>query len=233
MDNLGIHLEPLSAILYQVGAFLPRVLIAILVIAVGWLVAKAVRFAVDRTLRAINFPVLTERAGLDNFLQQGGLQGDTTTVFAAIAYWLVVLASLLVACNFVGLTYVADLLSRVVWFVPNVFVALVVLAFGSYFARFMRDTVHSYCRSIKLQDAALLGRLAQYTIMAFVVLIALDQIKVGGDIVRESFLIVLGGVVFAVALAFGLGGKDWAQERIEQWWPRRSRELPPDNERKP
>jgi hypothetical protein len=52
------------------------------------------------------------------------------------------------------------------------------------------------------------------------VLIALDQIKVGGDIVRESFLVILAGVVFALALAFGLGGKDWAAERIEQWWPR-------------
>jgi hypothetical protein len=51
------------------------------------------------------------------------------------------------------------------------------------------------------------------------VLIALDQIKVGGDIIRESFLILLAGVVFAVALAFGLGGRRWAQERIEQWWP--------------
>ncbi len=56
--------------------------------------------------------------------------------------------------------------------------------------------------------------------MAFVVMIALDQVKVGGDIIRESFLVILAGVVFALALAFGLGGKDWAAERIEHWWPR-------------
>jgi hypothetical protein len=56
--------------------------------------------------------------------------------------------------------------------------------------------------------------------MAFVILIALDQIKVGGDIVRESFLVVLAGVVFALALAFGLAGKDWAAAQIERWWPR-------------
>jgi len=101
-----------------------------------------------------------------------------------------------------------------------VFVALLVLAFGAYFARFIRDTVTTYGRNVKLQDASLLGKLAQYAVLAFVVLIALDQIKVGGDIIRESFLILLAGVVFAVALAFGMGGKDWAAERIEQWWPR-------------
>lgn len=230
MENFGVHLESGTAVLFQILAFLPRIVIAVLIVVFGWLLAKALRFALTKALRAINFPVLTERSGLDNFLQQGGLQGDTTTVFGVLVYWLTVLASLLIAFNGLGLTYVTDLLGRVVWFVPNVFVALLVLAFGSYFARFMRDTVQSYCRSVKLQDAALLGKLAQYAILAFVVLIALDQIKVGGDIVRQSFLILLGGVVFAVALAFGLGGRDWAQERIEQWWPRRMKDAPPQQE---
>lgn len=225
MENFGIQLEPVSAILYQVGAFLPRLLIAIVVIIGGWLLAKVARFALTKALRAINFPVLTERSGMDNFLRQGGMAGDTTTIFGVLAYWLVILAALLIAFNGLGLTYITDLLGRVVWFVPNVFVALLVLAFGSYFARFIRDTVQGYCRNVKLQDAALLGRLAQYAILAFVVLIALDQVKVGGDIVRQSFLIILGGAVFAVALAFGLGGKEWAQERIEQWWPHRSKDV--------
>ena len=225
MDNFGIHLEPARAILFQIGAFLPRLLIAVVVVIAGWLLAKVARFAVVKAMRAINFPVLTERSGLDGFLRQGGMTGDTTTIFGVLVYWLVILAALLIAFNGLGLTYITDLLGRVVWFVPNVFVALLVLAFGAYFARFIGDTVTTYCRNVKMQDALLLGKLAQYAVLAFVVLIALDQIKVGGDIIRESFLILLGGVVFAIALAFGLGGKDWAAERIEEWWPRRGKSL--------
>jgi hypothetical protein len=228
MESFGIHLEPLRAILFQIGAFLPRLLIALVVVLVGWLLAKLARFTVVKGLRAINFNVLTERAGLDGFLRQGGMPGDTTSLFGVLVYWLVILAALLIAFNGLGLTYITDLLGRVVWFVPNIFVALLVLAFGSYFARFVGDTVTAYCRNIKLQDAVFLGKLAQYAIMVFVVLIALDQIKVGGDIVRESFLVILAGVVFALALAFGLGGKDWAAERIEQWWPR-ERKNPADH----
>ena len=224
MESFGIHLEPLRAILFQIGAFLPRLLIALVVVVAGWLLAKLARFTVVRGLRAINFPVLTERAGLDNFLRQGGTLGDTTSLFGVLVYWLVILAALLIAFNGLGLTYITDLLTRVVWFVPNVFVALLILAFGAYFARFVGDTVTTYGRNIKLQDAVFLGKLAQYAILIFVVLIALDQIKVGGDIVRESFLVILAGVVFALALAFGLGGKDWAAERIEQWWPRERRD---------
>jgi hypothetical protein len=73
---------------------------------------------------------------------------------------------------------------------------------------------------VKMQDAVLFAKMAQYAVMAFVILIALDQIRVGGDIVRESFLVILAGVVFALALAFGLAGKDWAKAQIERWWPR-------------
>ncbi|MEO8008692.1 MAG: hypothetical protein ABI728_09270 [Betaproteobacteria bacterium] len=219
MESLGIYLEPARAILVQIGAFLPRLLIATVVVIGGWLLAKVASFAVTRGLRAINFNVLTERAGLDGFLRQGGVASDTTAIFGMLVYWLAILAALLIAFNGLGLTYITDLLSRVVWFVPNVFVALLVLAFGSYFARFVGDSVIAYCRNIKLRDSALLGKLAQYAIMVFVILIALDHIKIGGDIVRESFLVILAGIVFALALAFGLGGRNWAAERIEHWWP--------------
>jgi hypothetical protein len=220
MEKLDIQLEPLRAILFQIGAFLPRLLIAMLVVLGGWLLAKVVRIALTKALRAMNFNILTERSGLDGFLRQGGMSGDTTTLFGMLIHWLVILTALLIAFNGLGLTYITDLLARVVWFIPNVFVALLVLAFGSYFARFVGNTV---VNNSKLADARLLGTLAQYAIMVFVVMIALDQIKVGGDIVRESFLVILAGIVFALALAFGLGGKDWAAERIEHWWPRDKR----------
>jgi flagellar biosynthesis protein FliQ len=220
MERFGVYIEPLRAILYQTGAFLPRLLVALVVLIGGWMVAKVARFAVTKALRAINFNILTERSGLDNFLRQGGVSGDTTSIFGTLVYWLVILAALLIAFNGLGLIYITDLLSRVMWFVPNVFVALLVLAFGSYFARFLGDTVRVYFRNIKRQDAVFFGKMTQWAVMAFVILIALDQVKVGGDIIRQSFLVILGGVVFAFALAFGLGGKEWAAERIEEWWPR-------------
>ena len=130
------------------------------------------------------------------------------------AYWA------LIACNGLGLTYITDLLGQVVLFVPKVIVALVILAFGAYFAAFVGSTVITYCRNVGLKDGELLGRIAQYAIIAFVVLIALDQMSVGGDIVRHSFLILLGGVVLGLALAFGIGGQKAAAELLQRWWPR-------------
>ena len=220
MQSVDMLLEPVRAFLAQIGLFLPRVLLALVVVIAGWLVAKLARLAVVKALRAINFHVVTERAGIDGFLRQGGMDTDATSIFGTLVYWLVILAALIVAFNSLGLTYITDLLGRVVLFVPKVFVALLLVAFGSYFARFVGDAVRTYCRNIDMPDAEFLARLTQYAIIAFVALIALDQMHIGGDIVRETFLILLAGVVFALALAFGLGGKDWAAERLERWWPR-------------
>ena len=220
MDKVNVMLEPIRVFLTQLGEFLPRLALAVAVLIAGWLLAKVARFAVVRGLRAINFNVLTERAGMDGFLKQGGIEADTTDIFGVLIYWLVVLAALVIAFNGLGLTYITDLLREVVLFVPKVIVALLILAFGSYFARFIANTVIVYCRNAGIQDGDLLGRLAQYAIITFVVLIALDQVNVGGDIIRQSFLIILAGIVFALSLAFGLGGKDWAARRLERWWPK-------------
>jgi hypothetical protein len=221
MNNVDVMLEPVRAFLRQVGELMPRLLLAAIVLFAGWLLAKGVRYAVDRGLRAVNFNVLSERAGLDAFLKNGGIRADTTAILAALCYWAVILAALLIGFNSLGLVYVTDLLGRVVLFVPRLMVAILVLAFGAYFARFVGNAVCAYCKSVRVQDAELLGRIAQYAILTFVVLIALDQVNVGGDIVRETFLVLLAGVVLALALAFGFAGKDWAADVLQRWWPRR------------
>jgi Mechanosensitive ion channel, conserved TM helix len=218
--NFNVMLEPIRATLTQVGVFLPKLGLAVLVLIAGWALARLARFTVGRGLRAINFNVLTERAGMDGFLKQGGIQSDTTDIFAVLVYWLVIFITLVIACNGLGLTYITDLLGQVVLFVPKVIVALVILAFGAYFALFVGSTVSTYCRNVGLKDGELLGKIAQYAIIAFVVLIALDQMSIGGDIVRHSFLILLGGVVLGLALAFGIGGQKWAAGLLERWWPR-------------
>ena len=223
MENVSVMLEPVRVFLGHVGNFLPRLALAAAVLIGGWLLAKLVRVAVDKGLRAVNFNVITERSGMDGFLAQGGIRSDTAAILALVIYWLVVLAALIIAFNSLGLTYITDLLGQVVLFVPKVVVALLILAFGAYFARFVGNAVVTYCRNVGVQDADFLGKAAQYAIMVFVALIALDQVNVGGEIVRQSFLIVLAGIVFALALAFGLGGRDWAAAQIARWLARRTR----------
>jgi hypothetical protein len=219
MERVEVMLDPLRAFLYQAGAFLPRIGIAVLVLIAGYLVAAASRYAVEKGLRAINLHIVTRRSGLDEFMQSRGTQTDTVTVLGVLLYWVVIVAALIIAFNTLGLTYVTEMLGRVMLFIPRLAMGLLILAFGTYFARFMGNSIAAYCARIHVRDGETLGRFARYAIVALVVVIAFDQLDIGGNLLRTAFLILLSGVVFALALAFGLGGKEWAAERLHEWWP--------------
>lgn len=220
MQDFDLMLEPVRALLHQLGVFMPKLAVAAAVLLVGWLIAKAFRFSVVKALRALNFHVLTERAGIDGFLQQGGTERDTVDLFGWLGYALVILASLIVAFNSLDLTQVTDLLGKVLLFVPRLLVALLVVVFGSYFARFAGNAVQSYCRGAEISEAEVLGRVMQYGVMVFVVLLAIDHLDIGGGLIQQTFLILLTGIVVALALAFGLGARDRAAALIERWFPR-------------
>jgi hypothetical protein len=219
MQEINMFVDATREFLHQTAIFLPKLLLALFVVLVGWLLAKVVRFAVERALRAINFSVLTERAGTDNFLQQAGMRGDTTTLFGLLAFWVVILAALIIAFNGLGLTYITDLLQRAVLFTPKLLVAMLLVIFGSYCARFVGNAVLSYCSDAQIPDGDVLARIVRYLIMTLVVMIALSQVEIGGDIVQRAFLVILAGLMLAFALAFGLGGKNWAAAMLQRWWP--------------
>lgn len=224
MESFDVIIHPLRAFLVEIGAYLPRLAVAIVVLIAGWLVAKAVRFAVVKALRALNFHILTERAGVDGLLQQGGSETDTTDLFGLVLYWVVILAALIVAFNGLGLTQVTDLLTRVLLFLPKLLLGLLVIIVGSYFARFVGNVVQTYLHNAGISDAELLGHIARYAIVVFMVLLAVDHIEVGAGLVQDTFLILLAGVVFALALAFGLGGRESAARLLERWFPRQRRD---------
>ncbi|KPK68108.1 MAG: hypothetical protein AMJ84_11735 [Acidithiobacillales bacterium SM23_46] len=221
MEQVSVALEPVRAFMVEVGQFFPKLLVAAIILVAGWMVAKLVRVGLAKGLKLVNFNVLAERAGMDDFLKQGDIKTDTVGILALLAYWLVILLALMMAFNSLGLTYVTDLVGRVVLFVPKVIVAVVILAIGAYFARFVARVVSTYAKNVGIEDADLLGRISMYAIMVFVVLIALDQVNIGGDIIRQTFLIVLAGGVLALAIAFGIGGQKWAGQILDRWWPKK------------
>lgn len=220
MQEISLTLDSFRTLLNQIGLFLPRLGVAAVVLVGGWLLAKAFRFSVVKALRALNFHVLTDRAGTDTFLQQGGSSKDTTEMFGWVAYVLVILASLIIAFNSLGLTQVTDLIGRLLLFVPRLLVAMLVIVFGSYFARFAGNAVQSYCRAAEIGDGEILGRVMQYGVMVFVVLLAVDHLDIGGGLIQQTFLILLAGIVIALSIAFGLGGRERAADLIERWFPR-------------
>src|SRR5687767_6912038 len=98
-QRLDIFLEPLRGFLTELGMFLPKLIGAIVVLVAGWLVAKVFYFLVVRGLKTVRFNVVTEMAGLDDFLKKGSVRKSTIEVLGLLVYWLFILFVLLAAFN--------------------------------------------------------------------------------------------------------------------------------------
>jgi hypothetical protein len=216
-NQISMVVESVKSFLIQVGQFLPQLLAAIVILILGLLIAKFLHFIVVRGLKLIHFDVLTQTAGIDGFIKEGGIKKTTIDILGILVYWLVILLTLLTAFNSLGLGVVSELFRRVALFIPNVIVAVLILAIGLYFARFISDTVMAYSRNVGIVDAELMGRLTRYAIVIFVVITALVQVNIGTEILMDAFRILFGATCLAMALAFGIGGQKWAAGALEKF----------------
>ena len=128
MEQVSVVLDSVRSFLVQLGEFLPKLLAVIIILIIGWLIARLLNFVVVRGLKLANFNVVTDKAGIDKFLKQGGIRKTTIDILGLLVYWLVILGTLLVAFNTLGLGVVSELFSRIVLFIPNVIVAVLILA---------------------------------------------------------------------------------------------------------
>ncbi|HEX9811474.1 MAG TPA: hypothetical protein VGA88_05230 [Burkholderiales bacterium] len=215
-QQLDIVMTSLRSFLFDLGAFLPVLIGAVAILIVGWLVAKLLQFVVVRGLKGVQFHALTESAGVDDFLKKGGVRQSTVDVLGVMVYWLTILMTLLTTFNVLGLTALSTLFHRVAEFVPNVVVAMLTLTIGLYFARFVANAVTAYTRNVGMVDADLIGRLLRWSIAAFVVMLAIGQFNIPERVLESGLLILFGGVVLALALAFGFGGQKWAADKLDK-----------------
>jgi hypothetical protein len=173
-------------------------------------------------LKLIRLDVAAEKAGIENFLLKGGVQYSSVVIIANIFYWFLMFALTLAVLNSFGLNAAEELFNRILLYIPNIIIAVLVLIFGTLFAKFMRGTTFTYLSNIGLTGAELISNATHWTIIFLVVFVALQQLSIGGQILVSAFEIAFGGLCLALAIAFGLAGKEWATQILEKLW-RKSR----------
>ena len=199
----------------QLSAFLPKLIGFVLILIFGWIIAKIIRAVSVRLLGVVRLNVLTEKAKIDQFLSEGGIKQSAIEIIGTLFYWLIMLIVIVAAFNSLGLRVASELFNQVILFIPNIIVSIFVLILGLFLANFTRQVVVTYCRNVGIQNADTMGKIAQYAIVIFVVSIALTQMNIGEEILTNLIVVLFGAVCLALALAFGLGGRDWASCVIE------------------
>lgn len=219
MDNSQIDLFLISLQTFwgQIALFMPKLLAAALLLLAGWLLARLLRAGVKRALSALGFSHMAEKSGLEALVKQGGIDLSLAGIIAGAIYWLVLLVVAVSAANSLGLDSVASLANKVILYLPNVVVAILILVFGTLFARVLNRLVFAKLNSNKFPGALSVSTSTEYAVQIFALFLALEQMGIGTTLLTVAFIIVFGGFVLTLALAFGLGGRDWAADRIKGW----------------
>jgi len=215
-DQLQLILQSFETTWQQVAALTPRLVVAAALLTVGWLLAGFAERLVVRTLRALKLDAAAEHTGVEDFLVRGGVRFTAVTLIGQLVYWGLLMLFVLAASNVLGLSESITLIDRVGAYLPNVLAALVVLVFGGVFARLMRGVVAAYLNNMGVRGANHVAVLVQLAILAFVVLLSLEQLRIDVAILNSAFLIAFAAGCLALALAFGFGGRAWAASVIER-----------------
>lgn len=196
---------------------LPDLLLALLLLLVGWLVAKLVRRLLIRMMRAGRIDELAERSGFDDFLVRGGIEHTTVTIIAGTVYWLILAAVFITLLDALGLRTAEVLLQRLAIFFPNLVVAIGILVFGSLLARVVGGLVFGYLSNVGSGAAGPIAALSRYTLLVFAIFMAAEQLAIATEVLVSAFQIAFAALCLAAALAFGLGGRDWAASVIARY----------------
>ena len=216
MEQLQIILSSLRQFWEQLAVTLPKVILSLLLLTLGWIIAKLARKATIRILRLLRVDVVAEKSGIEDFLLRGDIKFTAITLLAGLVYWIVLFTVVLAVLNSMGLEVAAQLFNKIILYLPNVVVAVIVLIFGAQFARFIQGIAFAYLSNIGIGGAEIMSLVAQYALLFFVVSVALEQLQIGGQILVSAFQIAFGALCLALALAFGLGGKDWAANVLQR-----------------
>ncbi len=208
--------EPVREMLTRILAYLPVLLGALVILIVGWLVAKTIKWAVDALLKAVRFDSLADKAGITDVLRKGNLKITAREVVSGLVYWLAIIMVLVMVVNALGLPKASDILSSLFAYIPQVIAALFVLVVAMFLASFVSGIVRIAAANAKLPRPELLAGITRWAIIIFAATIALSQLGIAPLLVTTTFNIILGGIVLALALAFGLGGKDTATRYLDE-----------------
>ena len=216
MQQLDIFVASLTSFWTELASFIPQLLGAIIALVLGWMLAKVARSGVMRLLTLLKFDKATEKSGLEAFMKHAELDLSVGSVIGNLVYWLIILVMIVTVANSLGLSMVADLFNKVVLYIPNVIVAILVLVFGTILARFINRLVFAWLNNMEFEGALTVSTFSEYAMLVFVFFMALEQLQIANELLTAAFIISFGAVGLAFAIAFGLGARDWAARVVDK-----------------
>ncbi len=203
-------LQPLEDALAVFLSYIPQLIGAVIILIVGYIIAKVLQAIITRVLRGVGFENWMERGGVKQFFDRAGTRQTPSGVLGKVVFWFVFIIAITMAADALGIQQISGFLNQLIAFIPSIFVAILILFLAALLANFLAGIVRGATGS------GILASVVQYGIIVYAAFAALTQLGIAVELTAPTFLILLGAVALALAIAFGLGGREVAQEILEK-----------------
>ncbi|MCM8831062.1 MAG: hypothetical protein NC918_02580 [Candidatus Omnitrophica bacterium] len=215
--NFETLFSPSKVIFALLGRIFIKAIVVGIVLVIGWVISKIIKSLVIRILKLLKFDFLADKIDLDKLLVKGQITLTLSEIIGEIAYWFTILITFVIAANMIGLNVAADLLNRIVLYIPNIVASIFILVLGMLGATALGNITRTAAANAGLARSNFLGNLVKIVLIVFTVIMSLKQLNIETKILELAFVIVLATIGLAIAIAFGFGCKDIAAEALRKW----------------
>jgi hypothetical protein len=208
--------DPLAELGRQIEALMPHLFGMLVILIIGIVAAWLLNLGLRRILEVVRFDAWSEKVGFTAFLARGQILESPSRLMGRIIFWTVTAIFIMLALQQLEMRPIDRLIERVFDYIPDILAGLLILAIGYILSNFLARAVLIASVNAQLPHARLLAVGTRWGILLFTLAMALEQLGIGGHVVLVGFSILFGGVVLALALALGLGGKNLAKSFLEE-----------------
>jgi hypothetical protein len=200
--------EAVTASLSQIIAFLPTIILAILLLGLGYILGRVVSVATIRFLQLFGFDRLLSRTAVQTLLERSGTKRKVSEILGMIGFWIIFLVFLIKASDTLGLTMASDALTGLANYIPNVGIAVLILILGLMAANFLRELITMTCSSAGITHGTMVAQAVYVAVVLLLVVTAIDALGIDTELLNSTIVILLAGLIGGAALSFGLGSRN-------------------------
>jgi hypothetical protein len=220
--------DSLNRFVSKVITFLPNLLAMVTILAIGFLMAWLIKRLLTHFLKAVQFDRVGERWGVVHLLIKGGLTYSPTNLISRFFYWVIIVITLILGINSLEVAATQNFIAQFFTYLPHLFAALFILVVGYLIAVFLAQATLIAAVNAQIESARLLSRTVRWFIIVLSMTMAIYHLGIAETVIVVAFTIILGGIVLALAIAFGWGGRDLAKDFLEKLYRKNRKDGGPD-----
>ena len=218
-----VIVDSFNKFLGKVATFLPNLLAMVTILIMGFLIAWIVKKFIFRFLKAIQLDKVSERWGLAEVLSKRGLTYSPAILLSRFFYWVIVLITLIMGINALDVAATQNLIAHFFNYLPHLFAAILILIVGYLIAIFLGQAVLISAVNAQMESAKLLSSSVRWFIIILSLTMALYHLGIAEKVIIAAFTIIFGGIVLALAISFGWGGRELAKDFLERLYRKKEK----------